>query len=278
MTLFGISLLRAHPAQWPELAVEAERLGFESVWLSEHLVLPAAFDGSRYPDGRLPIRPDTPLFDVPVIGAALAARTTVLRVGTYVYQLGLRHPFVAARAIATLDWMSGGRVELGVGAGWLREEWEASGADFDTRGRRLDEAIRVCTRLWSEPVVEHHGEFFAFPPVTFEPKPLQRPLPVHVGGESNAALRRAAALGTGWIGMHHTPQSVQPVLARLDECCRRIGRSHPLVTTTAAAPGPDVDVAAWRDTGLDRLIVAPWERSRDAVAGMRAFARAHLPG
>jgi probable F420-dependent oxidoreductase len=278
VTLFGISLLRADPARWVEIAQEAERLRFESEWLSEHLVLPAAFDASRYPDGELPIRPDTPLFDVMVIGAGLAAATNRLRIGTYVYQLGLRHPFIAARAAASLDRVSGGCLELGVGAGWLREEWEAVGVDFDGRGRRLEQAIEVCRRLWTEPTVEHRGEHFSFPPVAFEPKPVRVPLPVHVGGESEGALRRAVTLGAGWIGMHHTLESARQVLARLATHVRHAGRSEPLVTTVAAHPGCDVDVAGWRESSVDRVLVAPWRRSSEAVEGMRQFAARHLGG
>lgn len=279
MTVFGISLLRVAPKQWFDVARAAEELGFESVWMSEHLVLPARFDPARYPDGRLPIRTDTPVFDVMVYLAAIAARTRTLRLGTFIYQLGLRHPFVAARAVATLDVVSGGRVELGVGAGWLREEWEAAGVPFAGRGRRLEEALRVCRRLWSEPTIEHRGEFFAFPPVAFEPKPVQGArLPVHVGGESEAALRRAVRSGSGWIGMHHTPASAAPILARLRELAASLGRRDPLCTTVAAPPGPDVDVAGWTASGVDRVLIAPWGRSQDAVEGMRRFAREHFDG
>lgn len=276
MTVFGISLLRVAPDRWLEVSEEAERLGYESIWMSEHLVLPARFDESRYPDGNLPIWPQTPVFDVMVYLAALAASTTTLRLGTFIYQLGLRHPFVAARAVTTLDVVSRGRLELGVGAGWLREEWEAAGVDFASRGARLEEALAVCHRLWTEPVVEHAGDFFDFAPVAFEPKPVQDPLPVHVGGESAAALRRAVSMGTGWIGMHHTPESVAPILADLRDRARVAGRRRPLQTTAAAPPGPAVDVPGWRATGIDRVLVAPWRRSADAVEGMRSFARAHL--
>lgn len=208
--------------------------------------------------------------------AALAAATSTIRLGTYVYQLGLRDPFIAARAVMTLDVVSRGRVELGVGAGWMEEEWAAAGVDFASRGRRLTEAIAVCRRLWTERAVEHHGQFFDFPPVAFEPKPVQNPLPVHVGGESAAALRRAATLGEGWIGMHHTPETAGPVLARLRNAETAAGRAQPLVTTVAARPGPQVDVAGWRTVGLDRVLVAPWERSSQAVEGMRRFAAEHL--
>lgn len=277
MTVFGISLLRVAPERWLDVARAAEDLGFESIWMSEHLVLPAELDPANYPDGKLPIRPETPVFDVMVFLAAIAAHTRHLRLGTYVYQVGLRHPFVAARAVATLDVVSGGRVELGVGAGWMPEEWAAAGVGFAGRGRRLDEALDVCRRLWSETVVAHQGEFYAFPPVMFEPKPVQgAALPVHVGGESRAALRRAVRVGTGWIGMHHTPESVAPLLLTLREMAAAAGRHHSVWTTVAAPPGPDVDVAGWRATGVNRVLVAPWRRSAEAVEGMRRFAREHL--
>src|SRR5439155_172296 len=155
-----------------------------------------------------PVPASTPVYDAGAYLSFIAARTTRIRLGTFVYLLGIRYPFVGARAFATLDVVSGGRSEVGVGAGWLVNEWEAVGLDPRTRGRRFEEAIAVCKRLWTEDVIEHHGEFFDFPPVMFEPKPVQKPHPpVLVGGESDRALERAARLGDGWIGMHHTPDS-----------------------------------------------------------------------
>ncbi|ABW13828.1 Coenzyme F420-dependent N5 N10-methylene tetrahydromethanopterin reductase-like protein [Parafrankia sp. EAN1pec] len=143
MTHFGISLLRVSPGAWTEVAQEAERLGFESVWMSDHLVLPAEMDAADYPDGRLPIRPETPVFDSLVYLAAIAARTRTLRLGTYVYQLGLRHPLAVARAVATLDVVSAGRVELGIGAGWMPAEWAAAGMPQSVDGARPAARRRV---------------------------------------------------------------------------------------------------------------------------------------
>ena len=193
---YGVALGKAHPSFHLEIALEAERLGFESVWMAEHLVFPLAMGGSPYPgQEHPPVPPTTPVFDAFGWLCFLAGKTERIRLGTNVYLLGLRHPFVAARAVQTLDVVSNGRAEVGIGAGWLREEWIAAGVDPATRGRRLDEALCVVKRLWSEPVVEHHGEFYDFGPVAFEPKPVQKPWPrLHVGGESDAALapRRAA--------------------------------------------------------------------------------------
>ena len=121
--------------------------------------------------------------------------------------------------------VSGGRLDFGIGASWLRGEWDAVGLDFDTRGARVDEAIEVCRRLWSEPVVEHHGRFFDFDPVMFEPKPVQRPGPrLHIGGDGPAALRRAATVGDGWVPMNHTVDEIPAAAATIAELRDRAGR------------------------------------------------------
>jgi probable F420-dependent oxidoreductase len=276
---FGVPLGMAHPRIWRDLAVEADRLGFESVWLPEHLVfatdVSAAVSNGAYPYDNAPnLSPATPLFDAPAYLCALAAVTSRIRLGTAVYLFGLRHPFVAARAFATLDQISGGRAVAGVGAGWYEAEWAASGIDFRSRGRRLDEAIAVARRLWSEETVEHHGEFFDFPEVGFEPKPVQRSLPILAGGETPAALRRAAARCDGWIGMPHTLESVRPRLEALRTY--RDGRAGPFEITVHAyeMSGPD-EVAAWERLGVDRLIVRPWRRGKEALGKIAEFAEAN---
>lgn len=272
---FGIALGRLNPAFFAEVAVEADRLGFESVWLPEHLVLPVAMSSSPHPGhDHPPIPPSVPVFDCFAYLSYLAGLTERIRLGTHVYNLALRHPFVAARAVQTLDVVSGGRAEIGIGASWLAEEWDAAGLDFHTRGRRLDEALDVCTRLWTEEVVEHHGEFFDFGPVMFEPKPVQRPRPpVHVGGESDAALRRAARAGDGWIGITHTVESVARPVALLRRWREEAGRAEQPFEVTVGGPVESRDdVSRWEDAGVDRLIVSPWARSREAVDGMGRFA------
>jgi probable F420-dependent oxidoreductase len=274
---FGVSLGQANPAAWSDITEEADRLGFESVWVPEHLVLPldmtsSPFEGEEHP----PIPPTTPVFDAFVFLGYLAGRTERIRFGTYVYNLGLRHPFVSARAVQTLDVVSGGRADVGIGASWLRQEWDAAGLDFRTRGRRVDEALAVCKRLWTEATVEHRGEFFSFGPVAFEPKPVQQPWPpVHVGGESEAALARAARLGDGWIGMRHTIESVAKPVARLRELREEAGRSGDRFEVTVGGPVESRDdVARWREVGVDRIVVAPWARTSGAVDGLRRFAEA----
>jgi probable F420-dependent oxidoreductase len=281
---FGISLLRAHPHTWLTVAETADRLGFESVWISDHLVLPVE-RVSTYP-GALADSPGNtvgrggppgetfPLFDCPAMMAAMAARTSRIRLGTFVYLLGLRHPLVTARSFGTVDYLSNGRVELGVGAGWLREEWEAAGMDWSARGRALDESIGLCRRLWSEKTVGHQGETWSFEPQYFEPKPPQPGgPPILIGGESPAALRRTARLGDGWIGQEHTPGSLPAVLERLRRELDAVGRDPAELSITVAGDlsSPD-EVDAWEALGVDRLIMTPWTRSRESAEGMTNFA------
>ena len=276
---FGIALGALNPAFFEAAVLEAEALGFESCWLPEHLVLTEDMSGSPHPgEDTPPIPPTTPVFDAFVMLAALAARTSRIRLGTNVYLLGLRHPFTAARAVQTLDIVSGGRAEIGIGAGWLRQEWRATGLDPATRGRRLDEALSVCRRLWSEDVIAHEGEFFRFEPMHFEPKPIQKPHPpIHVGGESEAALRRAARAGDGWIGIEQSPQQVGESVARLTSLRAECGRSHrPFEVTIGANLKSREDIECYREAGVDRIIVRPWRRSPEAIEGIRSFAERFL--
>ena len=272
---FGIALGALNSHFHVDATEEAERLGYESVWLPEHLVLPVRMSRSPHPgDEHPPVPPTTPVFDAFAYLGFLAGRTRHVRLGTHVYNLGLRHPFIAARAVQTLDVLSGGRVEFGIGASWLEEEWRAIGLEFASRGRRVDEAIEVCKRLWTEPEVAHDGEFFRFDAVAFEPKPLQQPWPpILIGGESAAALRRAARAGDGWIGMGHTFESAAGQITRLRELRGEYGRDTASFQTCLGAPvtGAD-DVGRWEELGVTRLVVSPWRRSPDAVDGMRRFA------
>jgi probable F420-dependent oxidoreductase len=272
-----VALGRLNPAFFVSVTEEAERLGFESVWLPEHLVLPVEMSRSPYPgQEHPPVPPSTPVFDAFAYLSFLAGRTSRVLLGTHVYNIGLRHPFVAARVVQTLDVVSGGRALFGVGASWLESEWVAAGLDFRTRGRRVDEAIEVCKRLWTEEVVEHHGEFFDFDAVMFEPKPVQKPHPpVLVGGESAAALRRTARHGDGWIGMGHTPESVAEPIRRIAEL--RGDRPRVEITVGGDVQSP-ADVERFAAAGVHRMIVSPWRRSKEAIDGLHHFADAVLHG
>lgn len=275
---FGLALGQLNPARWEAVTVAADRLGFESVWMPEHLVLPAQIGGSPFHGSdHPPIPPDVAVFDPFVYLAFLAAKTTHVRFGTHVYNIGLRHPFSTARAVTTLDVLSGGRLEFGVGASWLEAEWRAVGLDFASRGSRVDEALSVCRRLWTEPTVAHKGRWFAFEEVAFEPKPVQKPYPpIHIGGDGVAALRRAGAVGDGWIPMNHTVEALPAALGTIAEHRRASDRGGRTEVTMGLMPaGPD-DVERWSGIGIDRLIVRPWRRSSEALEGIERFAQQFL--
>jgi probable F420-dependent oxidoreductase len=266
----GIPLFMLRPEQMADVAVRAEALGFESVWVAEHLVFPAEIR-SRYPyakEGVPPINPATPLLDPLMVLMQVAARTQRIRLGTNVYILPLRHPIAVARMATTLDVLSGGRLIFGVGLGWLEEEFTAVGIDFATRAARGREAIRALRALWSEEVPSFRGRYVAFPPVRFEPKPVQRPHPpILVGGESEAALRRAAALGDGWYGVGHTPESAGTQVQRLRTLLAEQGRAGvPFDFTVSHGSGElTADaVRAYADAGITRVVSLPWRRAREA--------------
>jgi probable F420-dependent oxidoreductase len=268
-----------HPGMFVEAAVMADELGFESVWFPEHLVLPVQMAGSPFAGAEHPpIPPSTPVYDSLSYLSFLAAKTDRIRLGTHVYNLALRHPFVAARAVQTADVVSSGRIELGVGAGWLREEWDAAGLDFDSRGARLDEALDVCTALWTGDRVAHQGHFFSFDEVMFEPKPVQRPHPpVSIGGESAPALNRAAR-HDGWIGLSHTPESVRGPVDSLRRLRGETGLTRaPFTVTVGGRVADDSDVEAFAAAGVDRLIVSPWTRTSEVLDGLQTFAGRFLP-
>ena len=272
---FGIPLGALNPKVWLDVTVAADELGYDSVWMPEHLVLPVHMGGSPHAGAEHPPIPaNIPVYDTFVYLSHLASRTTNIRFGTHVYNIGLRHPFTTARAAATLDIISNGRLLLGIGASWMREEWDAVGLDFDTRGKRVDEAIEVCRRLWTDAELEFHGEHFDFAPVMFEPKPVQQPIPLIIGGDGPAALRRAATVGAGWIPMNHSIEELPEARDKLARLCEQHGRTDPVEITFGAglvlAPS---DIVQYERAGVDRVLVRPWQRSRDAVDALTRFAK-----
>ena len=196
------------------LAQAAEGLGFDSVWVSDHLVIPAQIT-SPYPyspDGAFRLRPQAPYLEPLTVLTYLAACTQTIRLGTHVLILPYRHPILTAKVVATLDHLSGGRVDLGVGVGWMEEEFQALGHDyFARRGAVTDEQIRVLKALWTEELPAFAGQFYTFPPLGAHPHPVQQPHPpIWVGGHSRAAIRRAARLGDGWLPIGARPPATLP--------------------------------------------------------------------
>lgn len=240
---------------------EVEARGFESVWVPEHVV---QFDGydSAYPyadDGRMPGGPEFGMAEPLTALTYLAAVTDRIRLGTGICLLPQRQPVYTAKQVADLDCLSGGRVEFGIGIGWLREEFEVLGVPFEGRGARTDEYLAVLRTLWQDDVSEHRGEIYDLPPCRMYPKPVQTPHPpIVVGGESDAAMRRVARHGQGWFTFNRLPADLPGPLARFEEVLAAEGRDRAEVTVTACPYlqpiGPD-DVARYAELGVDRLVV-----------------------
>ena len=251
------------------LARHAEGLGFHSLWVPEHVLFFRDYD-SRYPyaeNGRIPGDPEGVLdpFSALLLACAVTER---IRLGTGICIVPQRSPVYTAKMVADLDHLSGGRVDFGIGVGWLEEEFRALGVPFDDRGARTDEAIEAMRALWTQGVASHQGARFAFSGALLNPKPVQRPHPpIIVGGESGAALRRVARLGQGWYGFSLTPELLDARLGALDAALAAEGRSRSSVSVFASPRGrPDEAlVEAFRARGVDQLLVPVVGRDADAV-------------
>jgi probable F420-dependent oxidoreductase len=259
------------------IARQAEEMGCDSVWLSDHLIWPVEVH-SRYPyseTGAAPLPPETPFFDPWVLLAGIAEATTTVRLATGVYVLPLRHHLVTARAVATLDSLSDGRVIFGVGIGWLEEEFEAADADYRTRAARTDDIIDALRVLWQPGPASREGPGISFRPLYLEPRPPQgAQLPIYIGGESPAALRRAANSGDGWLSMRHSPSSARGQIAALHELRAAAGRRAQPFSVTLQGPWPceRAVIEDFAAAGVDRLVFYPWEAPGDGwKADLSAF-------
>ena len=251
----------ADPATLRAVGRESEDRGFESIWLPEHVVLFDEYE-SQYPyspDGRFPGGGDTGMLEPLGALAFLAAVTDRVRLGTAICLIPQRNPVYTAKAVTDLDAMSGGRVEFGIGVGWLREEFEALGMPFERRGQRADEHLEVMKTLWQDDVSSFRGELYDLPPCRMYPKPVQRPHPpIHVGGESDAALRRVARHAQGWFSFNRPPADLPEGLGRLEAALAVEGRSRDDVTVTVCPYFQTVtpaDLEAYQAAGVDRLVL-----------------------
>ncbi|MGH2670769.1 MAG: LLM class F420-dependent oxidoreductase, partial [bacterium] len=245
------------------LAETAEAVGAASLWAPEHIVLVDEYR-SRYPysdDGRLPLDPSSGgLADPFAVLTFIAALTRSVRLGTGICLVPQRNPVYTAKMVACLDVLSKGRVDFGVGVGWLAEEFAALGVAFERRGARTRAYLEVMRRLWTEPVASYQSEFYALPPVRFEPKPIQRPHPpILFGGESDAALRRVADVGQGWFGWNVTPEMTAERVAALERLLEARGRKLGDVSITVSPyvrPTQDLDaIKRYRDAGASQVVM-----------------------
>ena len=228
------------------LAQQAEASGFDSIWLADHVVIPRRV-ASSYPyasGGASPFDPDQPFLEPLSVLNFLAACTGRVRLGTHVLIIPYRQPVLAAKMLATLDVLSGGRLILGAGVGWMREEFEALGSPpYEERGAVTDEYLRLFKVLWTEDETRFEGKYVRVSEVGVRPKPVQRPHPpIWIGGHTGPALRRAAELGDGWapIGLR-PPPLLEPTemaakIARLRALIRQAGRTEDAVTISFTAP------------------------------------------
>ena len=244
-----------------DFARRAESIGLDSIWMGEHVVL---FDKTELPypgssDGRLPVPEGGGMLDTVATFGYLAACTSTIRFGTGVTLVPQRNPVYTAKEFVTLDWLTQGRIDFGIGVGWCKEEVLACGYSFDDRGRRCDEILEMMKLLWTEPVAEFHGEHYDLAPCRMDPKPIQKPhIPIIVGGHSRAGFRRAARFGAGWYGFQLDPALTAKVVASLDAALAEEGRSRDdgfeLVITPPYNVTMDM-VKIYEDLGVDRLIV-----------------------
>jgi probable F420-dependent oxidoreductase len=262
----GINLVPVRVDTLAAAARCAEDLGFESVWLGEHVVTPLADVAADYP-GRTPnFEPGSPLVDPLVALSHIAAATTTVRLGTAVLCLPLRDPLLTAREIVTLDHLSGGRLEMGAALGWMRPEYQALGRDWGSRGSRLEEMLAILTGLFTGEPFEFHSAHFDIPPMLLGPRPLQLPRPpLHLGGQGSRALERSARLAEGWIGGAKSVSDIGPIIETLGAHRRAAG-----------LPVEDFDISIimlhrpsaaqlyqLRGAGVDRVIVTPWGSDGD---------------
>ena len=277
----GLNLVMVRPERMPEIATRAEAAGYGAVFVPDHVVFPARVD-SAYPyspDGAFPFPLDTPLYDPWIVLTSIAATTSTIKLGTAVYVLPLRHPFVTARAVTSLDVLSRGRAVLGVGAGWLAEEFTALGLDPTRRFSRTEECIEVLRALWTETTPSYHGRHFDFDAVHFAPRPATDPHPpILLGGDSDRALERAARFGDGWIsgGTANDIAAIGATVTKLRSLRARTASTRPF-DITVLLPRPTVDdLARLEDLGVDRVVIIPWDRGRDAIPALEAFAETAL--
>lgn len=259
---FWQAITWAETGQLIEIAKFAEELGFHGLMSGDHAVYPESIT-PIYPysdNGLPPMQADDEYPDQTAIFAAMAAVTKTLRFTCGVYVLPLRNPHEVARAAATLSVLSNDRFILGVGVGWMKEEFDIYGVDFHKRGKITDETIEVLHKLWDGEMVEHHGEFFDFPRVQLSPAPQRHPA-IYIGGTSKAALRRTAQYGDGYIGAGTAPEEVGPLLRDLQARRREFGRDNlPFEAMLGISAVPTYDLyRSLEDDGLDSTVAPPFQ-------------------
>ena len=256
---FATSGKFSDPGLLAHLATTAERCGFESLWSVEHVAVPVKhlpYPGSK--DGSMPGGDDVAIPDPLIPLAYMAAVTKTIKLATGILILPQRHPIYTAKEVATVDVLSGGRVILGIGSGWMKEEFEALGIDFHHRGAMTDEAIQALRALWKDGAASFEGKHFRFGPLHSNPKPVRRNVPIHVGGHSTAAARRAGRYGDGFFPTVMNPEKLKELFATVRSEAQKAGRNPDAIEFSCLTRSlkPD-DLKMLADMGVSRVVVNP---------------------
>lgn len=249
------------------IARHAEQAGLESLWTVEHVVVPAGYE-SKYPynsSGRMSGGEDAPIPDPLIWLSYVAAHTEAIKLATGMLIVPQRSPLVTAKALATLDVLSHGRVMLGAGFGWLREEFEAIGVPFEGRGKRTVEAVQAMRVLWSDDQPSYEGETVRFHDARMWPKPVHRRIPVHFGGHTELAARRAGRLGDGFYPGRSRPDEVKPLLETMRAAAEEAGRDPASIEITVGGRPDPAFVEPLLELGVDRIVVPPGGFDVDSV-------------
>ncbi|MEP5764384.1 MAG: LLM class F420-dependent oxidoreductase [Halieaceae bacterium] len=267
-----------------EICRRAEAAGFESLWGGEHVVMPDSIV-SKYPytpDGKIPAEPDTPVPDPLIWLAFAAAAAPTMRLGTCILIVPQRNPLILAKELATLDALSGGRVELGLGVGWMKEEFDALGVDWARRGARNDEYIEAMRALWAGPHAEFHGEFVDFEPVTCSPRPVNGNIPILVGGDSDAAIRRAVKIADGYFPGEGDAERLGALITRVRNGAEDAGRDPDSIEINAMFAAqladPVAGIEQMKELGVGRIMVpAFFFMGPEGLDRLEAFAESVMP-
>ena len=274
---FGTFITSVRPERIATHVRAAEASGYESVWIGEHLILPTV-SASKYPysaDGRFPAPADVPFHDPMIALGYAAALTSKIKLATGIYVVPLRNAIATAKAVASLDVLSGGRVIFGVGVGWWEEEFAAVGAPFGDRARRTREYLELMKELWTSDEPVYRGKTIAVAGVRFYPKPEQRPHPpIVVGGTSELALKRTVRYGDGWYGIAKSLDEARGLIERLRGLERASKRIKPVEVTLSLRTGHPItldEVKRLGEMGVERALVGMPLRafSEDELARFR---------
>ena len=277
---FSIGLGPLTNPEWVRAAATtAERVGFSTLWAPEHIVLVDRFS-SKYPYPAGEFSTDTPIADPFTTLVFAAACTKTIRLATGICLVPEHNPLALAKTAATADRLSGGRLVLGTGIGWLEEEFRALGVPWERRAQRTREYIDVMRKLWREDRSSYSGEFVKFSDVRSFPKPANPGgIPVWFGGESEPALRRVAEYGDGWIGFNLTPDQAAAKVGRIEELLKASGRKRSDVELTASPykhPVTTDDLERYRDAGLAEVTLLNFDilnTERDLTARIERMAK-----